>query len=175
MTTFEYFRDAAKHVDGHWLWPVTNWAGYPKGTIGVRPNRKTVALHRWIYEQLIGPIPDGLEIDHKCRQRNCINPDHLEPVTSSENKRRAHAARGVYDQCPNGHPRSAPPPGGRVSCKTCKRDEARRRRERGVSADAIHGRSSTYGLGCRCETCSAARRAYDVTRRAAAYGIEVDG
>lgn len=44
--------------------------------------------HRAAYEALVGPIPAGLELDHKCRVRNCVNPAHLEPVTHAENVRR---------------------------------------------------------------------------------------
>ena len=47
------------------------------------------AAHRWIYEQLVGPVPDGFELDHLCRNRNCVNPDHLEVVT-----RRVNSIRG---------------------------------------------------------------------------------
>jgi hypothetical protein len=45
--------------------------------------------HRWHYRQIIGPIPEGLQLDHLCRVRSCVNPDHLEPVTPKENTRRA--------------------------------------------------------------------------------------
>lgn len=44
--------------------------------------------HRWAYEHFVGPIPEGLHIDHLCRVRCCVNPDHLEPVTPEENFRR---------------------------------------------------------------------------------------
>lgn len=53
-----------------------------------------VGAHRWAYEHLVGPIPEGLHIDHLCRNRQCVNPDHLEPVTLEENTRRMHAVRG---------------------------------------------------------------------------------
>lgn len=50
---------------------------------------KKVPAHRWAYEFLVGPIPEGLHLDHLCRNRPCCNPDHLEPVTPSINSIRA--------------------------------------------------------------------------------------
>lgn len=57
--------------------------------------------HRKSYEILVGPIPGGLTIDHLCRNRACINPAHMEPVTNAENTRRAAALR---THCIKGHP-----------------------------------------------------------------------
>ncbi len=70
--------------DGCWV-----WTGYlsPYGKFGVS-GRRPVA-HRWSYEYHVGPIPDGLTIDHLCRNPSCVRPDHLEPVTLQENMRRA--------------------------------------------------------------------------------------
>lgn len=74
---------------GCWLWIGTiNGAGY--GTF--RLNGETIGAHRAVYEHVVGPIPAGLHIDHLCRVRNCVNPEHLEPVTPSENIRRAQEA-----------------------------------------------------------------------------------
>ena len=50
--------------------------------------KKGRRAHRVAYELLVGPIPDGLELDHICNVRRCVNPDHLEPVTHAENHRR---------------------------------------------------------------------------------------
>jgi hypothetical protein len=56
-------------------------------------NHGGTGAHRFMYQLLVGPIPPGLQLDHLCRVRNCVNPAHLEPVTPSENVRRERAAR----------------------------------------------------------------------------------
>jgi hypothetical protein len=61
-------------------------------------------VHRVTYEELTGPIPDGLVLDHLCRVRNCVNPAHLEPVSGRENLVRGVAARlGERTHCREGH------------------------------------------------------------------------
>lgn len=56
---------------------------------------KNVPAHRWAWTNMVGPIPDGMHIDHRCRNPKCVNPDHLEPVTPGENLRRTRYARGL--------------------------------------------------------------------------------
>ena len=76
-------------------WPfdgATTPGGY--GRIGMGSGVVRQA-HRVAYEQLIGPIPEGLHLDHLCRNPVCCNPSHLEPVTPSENTKRMHAAARV--------------------------------------------------------------------------------
>lgn len=71
-------------------------SGYGIIAIGNRPNRGgtyTQTAHRLTYTELVGPVPEGLELDHLCRNPPCCNPDHLEPVTRAENIRRRTEAR----------------------------------------------------------------------------------
>jgi len=64
-----------------------NWGrpALPAGYGLIYINGRTRGAHRWIYEQIVGPVPEGLELDHKCRNRNCVNYEHLEPVTHQQN------------------------------------------------------------------------------------------
>lgn len=74
---------------GCWLWTGTmNDHGYGLIYVGMG---KEVRAHRFSYELHKGPIPADLELDHLCRVRSCVNPDHLEPVTHAENTRRGNA------------------------------------------------------------------------------------
>lgn len=73
-----------------WYWNAgVSAAGYGTMHVGFgRTGSKKKYAHRISYELAKGPIPDGLHVDHLCRQRLCVNPDHLEAVTFSENVRR---------------------------------------------------------------------------------------
>jgi hypothetical protein len=92
--------------------------------------------HRFAYELLIGPIPEGLQLDHLCRNRACVRPEHLEPVTHVENIRRSdlQAARARWlatiTHCPQRHPydeaNTRMSRGARV-CKECGRIKERER------------------------------------------------
>lgn len=74
-----------RKVDGCWLWiGAVTWDGYGR----LRLPDRTVRAHRWAYQRFIGTIPEGMELDHLCKTRCCVNPDHLEPVTRDENHAR---------------------------------------------------------------------------------------
>ena len=98
-----------------------------------------VKAHRWSYEHYAGPIPDGLQIDHLCRNPPCVNPLHLEPVTAAENMRRSLAgkvnnANAAKTHCNHGHEFTEGntilrPSGGRA-CRECSRRRTREWRKR---------------------------------------------
>lgn len=79
-----------------WEWTgAKDTKGYGAFGIGSKRNGdlRTVRAHRFAYELLVGLIPEGLELDHLCNNRACVNPEHLQPVTHAENMRRAGARR----------------------------------------------------------------------------------
>jgi HNH endonuclease len=91
---------------GCWEWTAaTRHGGYGNHWGGVSTG-KFLAAHRYSYETLVGPIPDGLQLDHLCRVRGCVNPEHLEPVTCRENLLRGEtftAKNAGKTHCPAGH------------------------------------------------------------------------
>lgn len=100
---------------GCWLWqgPLM-----PNGYGQINRTGKLWLIHRLAYTLMVGEIPAGLQIDHLCRVRNCINPDHLEPVTQAENLRRQGAA---VVECPQGHLYSEENTYRSPSAATCRR------------------------------------------------------
>jgi hypothetical protein len=112
------------------------WPGYrdPRG-YGKAKNPRTHQVcyaHRVVYETVVGPIADGLYLDHLCRNRVCVNPAHMEPVTNGENQRRGFQATKTV--CVNGHPydeaNSYRRPDGRRDCRACNRERQRRMKKR---------------------------------------------
>lgn len=116
-----------------WNWPArVDRDGYGR----VMWNGRSCLAHRVAYEVMSGPIPDGLQLDHLCRNRACVNPAHLEPVTQAEN-----AARGVYARqthCVAGHEYTPENtylrPNGNRDCRACIRERSRRHRNKKVVA-----------------------------------------
>ncbi len=114
---------------GCWMWTAALSGGYGHVSID-----GAIRLAHVLTRSLLGPIEDGLEVDHKCRNRWCCNPEHLEPVTHAENMRRSPTVgRQVRpDVCPAGHPYDAANTiaanDRRRRCRTCHRDRARARR-----------------------------------------------
>lgn len=103
MTVDQVLDGVRTRPDGCWDGP--GWLD--KGYRRVRLNGRIVKVHRLVYEQLREPVPDGLVLDHLCRNRACCNPDHLEPVTNRENVLRGispAAVRAKQAHCIHGHP-----------------------------------------------------------------------
>lgn len=112
-----FWSKISRPASGCWEWTaVKTRDGYARVTW----KGKSFAGHRVSYSALVGPIPDGLELDHKCRNKACVNPAHLEPVTRLENMRRRYA---TYTYCARGHEYTSANtyirPNGARDCRAC--------------------------------------------------------
>lgn len=110
------------------------FTGYirPDGYGNMARNGTQIRSHRAAYEHFVGPIPEGMEVDHLCRHRQCCNPDHLEVVTHAENMARGRWATATH--CIHGHEfdeentyRTAE---GKRSCRKCAAASWERRKQR---------------------------------------------
>jgi hypothetical protein len=119
-----------------WLWQGDQVrGGYGRVSTGqVNGRSKRGPVHRVLWEALVGPIPDGLELDHLCRDARCVNPDHLEPVTHQENVLRSDNAAAINARkthCVNGHALEGhniyvpPKRPDRRYCRTCQNQRGR--------------------------------------------------
>lgn len=91
-------------ANGCWLWTACI---KPEGYGQIWWNGSTRNAHRVVYRLFVGEIPAGLQLDHLCRVRHCVNPAHLEPVTNRENVLRGDtipAKCAARTHCPEGHP-----------------------------------------------------------------------
>lgn len=128
MTPAERFESKVfpEALTGCWLWVAyANKRGYGMFALGTREQGWSLA-HRFSYEMHRGPIPEGLVLDHLCRNPACVNPDHLEAVTQRTNMARSGNFRKTH--CPRGHMFGAD----KRRCRTCtnERQNLRRRRSK---------------------------------------------
>ena len=131
-----FFAKVTPGANGCWIWTGA-CVGNGYGHFRVPPHGRREYVHRIAYEMLIGDIPDGLELDHICRVRACVNPWHLEPVTHRENVLRGRAAsafNAVKTHCPQGHPYDDANTyrwrENKRRCRVCNAESARRFRAR---------------------------------------------
>jgi len=116
---------------GCWLWlGAPDVGGYGRFWV----NGRSEQAHRVSYRLFFGEIPKGLQLDHLCRVRGCVNPSHLEPVTLGENIRRGVSHNGNKTHCPSGHEYTEEntyifPAGGR-GCRECNRKNQRKRKNK---------------------------------------------
>lgn len=126
--------------NGCWVWQLhIRNSGY--GLVRLPRPARTVQAHRFSYETFVGPIPEGLALDHLCRNPPCVNPEHLEPVTQQENLLRSpltfQGRNARKTECPSSHPyddTNTRLSKGKRYCRACDRD---RRAARALAAANI--------------------------------------
>jgi hypothetical protein len=117
-----------------WLWTASlDRKGYGKFADGkIDGKTKMVQAHRFAYDLVKGSSPEGLDLDHLCRVRHCVNPAHLEPVTRRVNLMRGQtlpARQVMFTHCPQGHPYDEENTywyGNNRKCRKCRHEAGRR-------------------------------------------------
>ena len=136
-----FMRHVVVESGGCWIWTGSRTPGGGYGTFHVhRTGGKylTTTAHRVSYELFVGPIPEGLQIDHLCRERGCVNWRHMEVVTARENVLRgtgpipAHAKKTACPRCGGAYTVRASKRGKFRACVACNRVVRRRREGRAV-------------------------------------------
>lgn len=131
------FWSKVRQGPGCWEWTAAlDMAGYGCFGMATASGWRSRKAHRVAYELAVGPIPEGLHLDHLCRNRRCVKPAHLEPVTNAENARRGEAGlvSGARNRaktvCPAGHvytpANTYTDRRGRRTCRACQRVAWRR-------------------------------------------------
>lgn len=173
-------------ITGCWNWTAfCDPKGYGRFQYGARDARLAYNVS---YGLMVGEVPEGLELDHLCRNNRCVNPYHLELVTSAVNMQRR---AGLKTHCPSGHPYSPEnsyrTPAGNTVCRTCRKRSQRVVKDRQKAARRERGplpprqlthcqnghpfdEANTYVHGAsgrrRCRTCHNARQViYNQTAR----------
>lgn len=133
--TLALIRERTVESNGCWLWQGARSRGYAMVQWFLDGRTRPLRVHRLSYVLVNGPVRPGLELDHVCRVRHCVNPEHLEAVTPRENQRRGVSPAGINmtkGQCPMGHPYQTLVPGrrGPVLNQITGRDERGRHHRR---------------------------------------------
>jgi hypothetical protein len=140
---------------GCWLWRGgLDVGGYGVFSLGNELGGRQAKAHRYAYELLVGPIPPNMLLDHSCRVHPCVNPDHLEPVTSRDNTLRGTgfaAKNAKKTHCPQGHPYDekntyVSSSGGR-QCRTCMKKHGADGGARTALYRERHGLTPSTGKG----------------------------
>jgi len=126
------FWNKIEKTDSCWLWKGSLWDGYGRYAI----NRKLYLVHRMAYAVLKQKLGDNTQIDHLCRVKTCVNPDHLEEVSKKENIRRGISR--VYNTdlslCPRGHEYDVEKPSKAGTlikyCTTCRKEKYLERKQK---------------------------------------------